>query len=403
MSDNTVLALDAAMKTYYKGGKLVRSAYMNHPFMALVNKAKSFPGRDIPIVPWYAGTGGQSRTFATAQANATAEETAVFSLRRKKDYAVSYIEMETLLVTADDDGAFLKAGTDVVDNTNRQVSRNLALSLYRNSGGARGQILSGGGGATITLVNPGDIVNFEKNMKVVQSTTDGTSGALEADAAVLITKVDRQAGTITSAAFTGFDNGNFLFREGDFGLSFNGIMDWIPASVAAGDNFLGVNRSLDSRLRGLYVDATAQGFDYVEALEFTDAMLAREGAAPNVVLLNPLDLRKIKTQLGAQLEYEMISSPDMTSVTFKALAFPSTGGGGVLKLVSDPDCPEKHIFMLQTDSWILRTVGEFPRGLEGNGFKFLTSQTADKVEVRVGGYGNLGCFAPDHNAHISFV
>lgn len=402
MADNTISALDAALKTFYKGGKLVRMAYEKHPLMAMVSKVKSFPGRDIPIVPWYAGTGGQSRDFTIAQANATAEETLVFSVRRKKDYAVAYIDMETLLVTADDDGAFLKAGTDVVENTNRQVTRNMALSLYRNSGGARGKIGAISSGL-LTLTNPGDVVQFEKNMKVRHAQTDGTSGALEAEAAVTITKVDRQAGTITAAAWTGFDVGNWLFREGDFGVSFNGIQDWIPSSVASNDSFLGVNRSTDSRLRGLYVDATANGFDYVEALEYTDALLAREGASPDIVLMNPLDLRKMKTQLGAQIEYDFVGSPDMSSISFKALVLPSTGGNGQLKIVADPDCPEKEAFMLQLDSWTLRTVGEFPRGLEGNGFKFLTSQTADKVEVRVGGYGNLLCFAPDHNARISFV
>lgn len=402
MADNTTTALDNALKVYYKGGKLVRTAYEKHPFMALVSKVKSFPGRNIPIVPWYAGTGGQSRTFTVAQANATAEATALFSVVRKKDYAVAYIDMETLFVTQNDDGAFLKAGTDVVENTNRQVSRNTALSLYRNSGGARGVISSGGGGATITLVNPGDIVNFEVGMKVVQATTDGTSGALEADAAVLITKVDRQAGTITSAGFTGFDNGNYLFREGDFGLSFNGIADWIPASVASNDSFLGVNRSTDSRLRGLYVDASAQGFDYVEALEYTDAMLAREGASPDSIFMNPLDFRKMKTQLGAQIEYGFATSPDVSSISFSALVLPSAGGKGSLKIVSDPDCPEGYAQMLSMDTWCFRSEGEFPRGLEGNGFKFLTAQAADKVEVRVGGYGNLLCYAPSENARIKF-
>lgn len=402
MADNTVAALDAAMKTFYKGGKLVRSAYEKHPLLAMLTKIKSFPGRDIPIVPWYAGTGGQSRTFSVAQSNATAEVTDVFSLRRKKDYAIATIDMETLLVTVDDDGAFLKAGTDVVENTNRQVSRNLALSLYRNSGGARGKIAAISS-TLLTLVNPGDIVNFERNMKVRQGQTDGTSGALEAEAAVLITKVDRQAGTIQGADWTGYDVGNYLFREGDFGLSFNGIQDWIPASVSNSDSFLGVNRSNDSRLRGLYVDASAAGYDYVEAFEHTDAMLAREGASPNWALMNPLDLRKMKTQLGAQVEYDFVKSPDQSSITFKTLVLPSTGGAGMVNIISDPDCPEKEGFLLQSDSWVLRTVGEFPRGLEGNGFKFLTSQSADSVEVRVGGYGNLACFAPDHNARIKFA
>jgi hypothetical protein len=98
-----------------------------------------------------------------------------------------------------------------------------------------------------------------------------------------------------------------------------------------------------------------------------------------------------------------VGSPDVLSISFKALVLPSAGGKGALKIVSDPDCPEKEMFMLSMDSWMLRTLGEFPRGLEGNGFKFLTSASADKVEVRVGGYGNIYCFAPDHNARILFA
>lgn len=401
---NTVSALDNAMKIYYKGGKLVRLAYEKHPFMAMVGKTKRFPGRNIPIVPWYAGTAGRSRTFATAQANASAEETQVFSLVRKKDYAVAYIDMETLLVTADDDSAFLKAGTDVVENTNRAVSRNLALSLYRNSGGARGQIATGGiSGTALTLANPGDIVNFEKGMVLKQAQTDGTSGALEADAAVTVTGVDRQSGILYAAAWTGFDVGNYLFAEGDFGLAFHGLQSWIPTTVASNDSFLGVNRFSDSRLRGLYLDASSLGYDYVEAFEVADAMLAREGGSPNVAFINPLDYRKMKTQLGAQIEYDFVGSPDVSSISFKALVLPSAGGAGQVKFVSDPDCPEKEAFLLEMDTWQLFSVGDFPRGLEGNGFKFITQQSADSVEVRVGGYGNLGCYAPDKNARIKFA
>ena len=402
MADNTVAVLDAAMKQYYKGGKLVRLAYEKHPALAAISKTKKFPGRNIPIVPWFAGTAGRSRTFATAQANASDEQVLAFLLTRTRDYAVAYIDMESLLVTAEDESAFLKTGTDVVENTNRQVSRNMSVSLYRNHGGARGKIGAISSGL-LTLSNPGDIVNFEVGQKVRHGQTDGTSGALEAETAVTITKVDRQAGTIEAAAWTGFDVGNFLFAEGDFGASIRGFDAWIPATISGSDSFLGVNRSTDSRLRGLYLDGAAAGYDYVESLEHADALLAREGGSPDVVFMNPIDVRQLKTQLGQNVEYDLVGSPDMASISFKALVLPSTGGKGALKLVADADCPQGYAYMLQLDTWDLKTVGDFPRNLEGNGFKFLTAASADKVEVRVGGYGNLACYAPSYNARIKLV
>ncbi len=402
MADNTLTAIDDALFVAYKSGKLTRMAYKDHPFMATVGKTKRFPGKSVPIVTWFANTAGRSRTFATGQANASAEQVEQFNLTRKKDYGFAYIEMEALLVTQDDEASFLKLGTDAVEGTNRVVSRNMALSLYRNHGGARGRISAINSGV-LTLTNPGDIVAFEKGMKVRHAQTDGTSGSLEAEAAVEITGVDRQAGTILASAWTGFDVGNYLFAEGDFGLSFNGIDSWIPSSVSVGENFLGADRSQDSRLRGLYLDAASNGYDYSEALMEADALLAREGASPDVVYMNPLDRRIFKSQLGSHIEYDMVGSPDMASITFNAIVMPSEGGAGQLKVLSDPDCPQGYAYMLQLDSWDLKTVGEFPRGLEGNGFKFITQLTSDKVEVRVGGYGNLACFAPSYNARIKLV
>jgi len=405
MASNTVAALDSALKQYVAGGKLVKLAYKKHPFLALLKKSKKFPGRDIPIVPWFAGTGGQSRDFAIAKANKSAEETVQFRLTRKKDYALSSIDMEALLATEDDEGSFLKLGTDAVDNTSKQVSRNISLSLYRNHGGARGKI-GAISGTALTLLNPGDVVNFEKNMKIRHGQTDGTSGALEAEAALTITGINRYTGVLYSANWTGFDVGNFLFREGDFGAAMNGVAAWVPTTAptpGGGDSYLGDDRSVDSRLYGQYIDAVTLGLNPIEALEYADAITVREGGSPDVALCNPIDLRIIKTMLGSQIEYDMVSSPDVTSISFKALVLPSTGSGGAIKLIGDPDCPQGEVSMLELDTWELKTLGDAPRGLEANGFKFITEEATDSVEIRVGMYGNLACWAPSYNCRIKIA
>jgi hypothetical protein len=401
MPNNTTTTLDAALKQYYAGGKLTHYAYTNHPLFALLPKSQKFPGKNIPLVSWYASSAGRSRTFATAQARASAEKTEDFLLTRKRDYAIAYIDMEALIASEDDAGSFLKLGTDVADGLNRTLTNNLAMSLYRNHGGARGKIGAISSG-TLTLSNPGDIVNFEVGMFVRHASTDGTSGALEAEAAIEITGVDRQAGTITAAAWTGFDVGNWLFQEGDFGDAIYGLQSWIPTSVTPSENFLGVDRSVDSRLRGLYLNAGTAGYDHIEALEVLDAQIVREGGKPDLCLLNPLDLRVIRTQLGSQLEYDNAAAKDIASVSFKTLVMPSSGSG-VIKLLGDPDCPQGESFLLQTNSWEFKSAGPAPRALESHGFKFITSEAEDSVQLRIGYYGNLACFAPSHNGRVTFA
>jgi hypothetical protein len=399
MANNTVTTIDNALLEYYSAGRLVKLAYENHPFFAMVNKRKDFFGQDIPIVPWYARGQGRSRVFATAKTNATADAVAKFRLTRAKDYGVTFIDMEALLATENDAGSFLQLGVDAVEGIQETVANNLAMSLYRNHGGARGKIAAGGVAATtLTLENPADVVNFEVGMMLKHASTDGTSGALEAEAAIQITKVDRQAGILTFASTTGFDAGNYLFVEGDFGVALRGLASWLPTSVSGSDSFLGQNRSTDSRLSGIYVDAVTAGYDHVEAIEYADALCVREGGRPDTILCNPLDLRVIRTSLGSQLEYTTADT-DLASVSFKAIQVSSSGNGN-MKVISDPDCPIGTIFGLEMKSWTFFSLGDAPRGLESHKFKFITSESEDSVQVRVGYYGNLACYAPSHNFRI---
>lgn len=393
-----VTAADAALKQMYPSRRVKFVGYEGNPLLALMPKDENFQGRNMPLVIWYGGNQGASRTFATAQANKTPGLYEDFLLTRVKDYALSSIELEAILASESDEGAFLRMSRAEIDNTVRTCARNLAVSMYRNNGGARGQIATGGiSGGNLTLANPADVVNFEKGMKLVQSTTDGTTGTVGAAAAVTITGVNRRAGILIASAWTGFSAADYLFRQGDFGLSTYGLASWIPDTAPGGaDNFLGVNRSSDTRLYGQFHDGSGQTI--IEALEDADTKIHVEGGSTTHAFLNPVDLNSVRKLLGSDVIYDKVKSPDMASISFSTIKM--MGMGGEYNLIADRNCPTGKMWLLDMKTWVAASLGGQPRVLEGLGNKFIWDSNADSIEIRVGYYGNVGCFAPSYNCQV---
>lgn len=390
-----VTAADAALKQMYPSRRVKFVGYEGNPLLALMPKDENFEGRNMPLVIWYGGNQGASRTFATAQANKTAGLYEDFLLTRVKDYALSSIELEAILASQSDEGAFLRMSRAEVDNTVRTAARNLAVSMYRNHGGARGQVGSISTG-DMTLKNPADVVNFEKGMKLVQSTADGTSGSLGSGTAT-ITAVNRRSGILTASAWTNFTANDYLFRQGDFGLSCSGLSEWIPATAPTGsDSFFGVNRSSDTRLYGQYHDGSAQTI--IEAFEDADAKITVEGGSPTHAFIHPTDLNSVRKILGSDVIYDKARSPDMASISFSTIKM--QGMNGMYDLIPDRNCPIGSAYILDMKTWVAASLGGQPRVLEGMGNKFIWDSSADSIEIRVGYYGNIGCFAPSYNCQV---
>lgn len=391
---------DAILKVLYPNKRVKVLGYEGNPTLALIPKNEGFVGKRKELPIWYGGNQGGSRTFLNAQANKTGGLFKAFEITRKKDYGLTSIETEAMLASATDPGAFLQLARTEIDNTVRNVSRNIAISMFRNHGGSRGQVGSIASTA-LTLLNVKDVSNFEVGMKLKQDDTDGTAGGtVGAAAAVTITRIDRRAGILYGAAWTGFTANDYLFRDGDFGLSITGMPEWLPAtSPSVSESFNGVDRSTDSRLYGMYHDGSAQSKS--EALEDLDTKLVYEGAMPEIVIVNPFDFNDFRKELGSDVVYEKVSSPDMPTVSFKAIAFNSQSGKS-LKVVPDRNCPFGDFYMLQPDTWEFASLGPAPRILEANGNKFINDHDGDSVEVRVGLYGELGCYAPGLNGRGKF-
>lgn len=394
----TVSNASAALKVLYSARKLKELTYPKNPFYAMVKKTTGFTGKqkDCPI--WYGGNAGGSHTFSNARANKRPGLFKAFSLTRVRDYNLGNIEVEAIKASRDNAGAFLKLSQGEVDLAIKQLTNNLGISMFRNSGSARGQVGSINSTA-LTLLNPEDVVNFEVGQLLVQSTADGTSGALGTGSSE-VTKVDRRAGILYAANWTNFTANDYLFRDGDFGTGISGVDSWCPTTTpTTGDSFFGVDRSTDTRLYGQYHDGSNQ--DILDAILDLDTKLAREGAETDLVFVNPGDFNAIRKRLQGDVVYEKVSPSDKANVSFNGIHI--SGMSGDLKVVADRNCPINYGLVTQMDSWefeCLDLPGLQDTMMAGEALRIV--EDADAVEFRTCWYGQLGNHAPAFSGRVKF-
>lgn len=401
--DTTALA--AVLKQQYTQSKVNLLTYADNPFYAMIKKRTDFLGSNKVIAVRNAVNQSRSAQFSVANATPGQGVYNKFTITRVKDYAVAEITGEAIEASAKDAGALLAGLKSEIDGAIYVCMRSLATAMFRNGGGARGQIsaTSTVGTPTITLANVTDITNFEVNMTLQVSVADGTSGAVRAGT-VLVTGVDRDLGTITcsgnwTAGIAAAAAGDFIFQNGDFGLMLSGLSAWVPSVAPGATPFFGLDRSSDvTRLAGIRYTAGAGGA-IEETLIETAARLAREGSKPDVAFLNPLDYSNLVKALGAKVIYDRAMSVDMPDIGFEAVKL--MGPKGAIKVIADLNCPKGSGYMLQSNTWALETLNGAPRILDLDGQRMLRNSTADSYQIRVGYYGQMSCEAPGFNAYFA--
>lgn len=397
---------DAALKQHYTPDRVFNMVYAQNPFLAMVPKMERFGGRNLPIPIVYGVTSGRSASFATAYANKNPGSYEDFVLTRAKDYSLADVENEVAEASRGDANAFMDAVTSEVDLAIRSITRSLAPSLYGSGSGSLGAIASGEGTVTITLSDTESVVNFEKGMVVVASSTDGGGGAPDrvgGAAKVTITGVDRDAGTLTAAAawdtlITDIAASDFLFVEGDYDAKVSGLAAWIPSTVTA-TSFFGVDRTQDStRLGGVRITQGATPID--EALLSLSRRIGREGGAPDVCFMNHNRFSEVENALGSKVEFGQFDLP-LGKIGFKTLRI--AGPTGPISVVADHNCPDDKAYMLTMNTWKLYSLGPAPHILQLDGQRILRNAALDSYEIRVGYYGNLACKAPGYSGVLELT
>lgn len=400
--------------------------YKKNPLLALIPKDESrsgFAGKYIPVPLVYGTPQGRSHTFVNAQNNQTAPALSSFFVYRVSDYQLVTITNELLEATQDDIGAFVDEGKLNMDTGFRNISNNLALQLFGSASGSRGSYgLNGGSISTgvITLDDPNSVVNFEVGMALDSYSISGSTPTQSTGAAIgYVIAVNRSAGTITVSATQGGSAGTpsnwsisfpYLVVDGDLSFSSNsllqanmlqisGLAAWIPTSApSSSDSFWSVNRSSDvTRLAGVRFDGRNETIE--EALIDASTLVAREGGQPDMCFMNFASYAALEKALGSKVQYVDVQH-DEADIAFSGIRVHAPYGP--ITIIPDRNCPSQTAYLLQMDTWKLRSLGKAPHvltyGLEG--LEGLRVGNADALEIRIGYYANLICCAPGWNCVI---
>jgi len=417
----------AALKELYTDDKeyMKDLVYKENPFLALVPKNESpdgFAGKYIPVPLEYGAPQGRAHTFANAQSQQTPTSLVSYFVFVIQDYQLVTITNLLMEQTKTNAGAFVDAAKLQMDGGFRNITNNIAFELFGSGTATRGISTNstqvGGtavGGVTLPLSNAQSIVAFEVGMLLVASATDG--GAPSTDT-VQITAVNRATGVINGTASAATLSANwaigsatlsYLTIAGDLPstgatntgsyLALSGLAAWIPTtSPATTDNFWGVNRSADpTRLAGLRFNA--QAFTIEEGMTNALAFSNREGAKPDLCIMDFASYAALVNSLGAKVQYVQVNH-DEVEVAFEGITFQSAYGR--VTVLADRSCPPQTAYLLTMNTWKLRSLGKVPHiltyGMEG--LEGLRVGNADALEIRIGYYGNLICSAPGWNCVV---
>ncbi len=394
---------DAALKQHYTDQRIAMMTYKDNPLYAMLSKVENFGGRNLPIPIIYGIPQGRSAGFSTAQTNVDESQITDFVLTRVSDHGVAVIANEVIEASKNANDAFMQATTTEIDGILMALKRSMAISLYRNGGGAIGRLKSDSGVTTvITLAETEDVTNFEIGMVLNLSTADGTSGAIKTGT-TKITKINRDTGLITVATnmstFSAVGAVNdYIFAEGDFGNKLTGLTGWVPASAPGATSFFGVDRSVDTtRLGGVRHDGSTQPIE--EALIDGARKIVNEGGSPDKCFMNYTWWANLVKALGSKVQYVDLKVDGL--VGFRGVQI--NGPKGPIDVVADVNCPNNVAFLLQMDTWKWYGLGKAPRIFDDDGNKVLRQAAADGIEVRSLYRGQLGCNAPGWNGRVALA
>ena len=399
------------MKRLQPPAEVKRLWELQYPFLGKVSKSDDFTGTQMDV-PLEHDHNGRSRTYSDAESDRHGSTSVKYNLVRKKDYSVGRIDAETMHASRDDKGSWLRALQREQSNTVKALQKNTAISLYRNYGGSIGRMGSvvdvDGTNDVLVLENKSDVMNFSFGQKLEFSAADGTSGSVLTGncwvaklnftlgyihiASSLANAIAQTDGNYASI-MTGEAETEYIFNNGDWGLSFHGLESWIPLTApSSGEDYLGVDRSVDEvRLAGHRLNDTSMSYE--EIVQELAARIQYTGGGNLCCMMSPIQVK----QFALELDTKVVRDPGGTGKSgFRGISVDTTAG--TVEVLGDPACPENRLYMLDMSTWKFHHLLALPHLVEDDGLARLRVASADQVEFRYRLWGNLKCTAPGKNA-----
>lgn len=400
-------SFDAALKEYYTDERVRDTVYPNNPLFAMLAKKTDIDG-DKYVCPIQWGI-AQSRSadITKVLANKKTGKYSKFEVTTHDDYAAISISRKVMKQSASRRGAFFEAKTREIDGMMKSLVRSISCALFRNGGGAIGQVSSSaftGAGTTFTLNETEDVVNFEPDMHVVVSAGDGSAAAhaLRAGGPARISAVDEDTGIITTdtgnwaTQFPGMTLSDHLFVDGDFKTKLKGLLAWNPPTApAAGDSHYGVDRTNHvTRLSGHRISATSDPIR--EGIRKAISRVNRGGEQVDSCFLSVAKYRDLEIELGNNVQYTETKAFD-AEIGFTGIKL--TTANGLLTVYQDHNCPDKYGHVQSMENLELISLGQVPELHDEDGVRMLRESNADAFEVRASYYAALA----HYNTHAQCV
>lgn len=413
---DTITTFTQALKEYYSPDMVENLIIKEQPFFAKVKKDNNFTGVDhyrVPLI--WAPSAGVGSNFTKAMANALATSNAVneFQVKRVRTYSFGYIDAELILAADGKASAFVDAAKLTVDNIIVNLSRDIGISMYRDGWGSRGKIkaASSVSGTTITLSNASDAFNFEVGQRLDVSSAAGVAARAHGSSsnALIVTGVDRDLGTLTfgyavndvANGIPAIAAGDLIGLEGDFStakLKLTGLSGWLPDTApSTGDSFFGLDRSPDTRLSGLRLDASS-GLTLIEALNKAVTKVAQVGGKADTALVSFPTYANLINALEGKFKYTEHGNGEIGFTGIEVLT-----SRGAVDVLPDVNCPDDHMFVLQLNTWKLCSLKEDIHRISEDGLEMIRSSSADAFEIRYRFSGGLACTAPGLNCSVKLA
>lgn len=399
---------DKALKTLYAPGKIPRIGMDKHTLLGMIKKETSWKGGPYAQRVRVANSAGRSASLSAAQSAAGNAKNLEFLIpaQAKADYGVVRIDGQTIRasenLTEESAAGYISARKQEIDTTIASLNASLAHALYRNGGGARAVVGSVSSNA-ITLATASDSFYFEKDMVITANTNDGSGSGTARSGDMVVTKVER--GPVTSVvtvdtAAASLTAGDYLFVKGDFGAKVSGLEAWIPASAPSATAFMGLDRTIDTRLGGLRYPGDAP---ILEQLSRARAWAHEQGAEISHMFVHPSKWNEAELAMSDRA-YTDFKNEDQT-IGYKSLMIRTPYGP--VPLLADVNCQQNVCWALKLDDWKIISRGEVPGPLahtkssSGEGDQFFTMTSEDSIEGRFGYYAEVVCAAPGNSMRVS--
>lgn len=392
MANSTTSTLDYLYKRLYSRGldkDILESGNQLLKWVTKDTKFASSQGKVIPVP--HTNQQGIGSTHATAATAARPGKGVAFLVTQSK--MVNNIPIDGDVVqnaqNGGDEAQFIDAFMFEIDGATKNFGQELNQRLYGDVLGGRALVHASTAPSTttLTLANPSDTQFFEIGMLV--SAYDTAAGTIRnAGASVEITGVNPVAGTLTGSTnwtttIGALAVGDTLVRANMFNASISGLRGWVPTTVAGGDSFFGVNRSVyRERLAGVYYDASGYNVrsGFINAFAFAETQLSDVTSGEAPIFMHPLNA----AQLVQSVEGVKVVDIKLTNEYNVGLDAIQVLGRTIVK---DRHCPVNNAFIVPKGAFTLGTAGKYDLETKG-GSKFFFDPDVGTVKASILMLGN---------------